>query len=54
MTELQGAVGLAQLSKLDNIVNMQRKNALMLIDCIEEINVTFRRSPEGSFESYDA
>ena len=54
MTELQGAVGVAQLSKLDSIVNMQRANALMLIDFLKDTDVTFRRSPKGSFETYDA
>ena len=44
MTELQAAIGIAQLSKLDLIVGSQRSNKAALLDQIRDLPVTFRRS----------
>jgi len=47
MMELQGALGLAQLGKLDEILKRQRANKKLLKDCLSEIEgVTFRRIPD--------
>lgn len=49
MTELQGAVGLAQLGKLDVIISRQRANKAKLMQRLQAMPVTFRRSvdPNG-------
>ena len=54
MSELQGAVGLVQLSKLDYIINKQRgcKNALW--DVLSDFNFTLRSEPDGSNDTADA
>ena len=55
MMELQAAVGLAQLSKLDTIVTAQRANSLSIWDLIKNIpGLEPRTSPEGSYETADA
>lgn len=55
MMELQGAVGVAQLRKLDDIVKAQRTNAKLLWAAISDIpGVVPRFSPEGSYETFDA
>jgi 8-amino-3,8-dideoxy-alpha-D-manno-octulosonate transaminase len=42
LTELQGAVGLAQLKKLDYILGQQRKNKKKIKDSISDLNLQFR------------
>ena len=54
MNEMQGAVGLAQLSKLDYVVSKQRKNAQMIQEVINNFPVEMRSVPSGSFETCDA
>ncbi len=55
MTEMQGAVGLAQLKKLDLIVKNQRKNHDKIWKKIKYIsNIKKREYPEGSKISADA
>ncbi len=55
MSELQGAIGLAQLKKLDYIVKKQRENKSFFWDQIKDINeVKLRTAPEGSYETCDA
>lgn len=54
MMELQGAVGLAQLKKLDTVVNTQRENALEIISKIESLPIKLRTSPGNCFETCDA
>ena len=54
MMELQGAVGLAQLEKLDAVVSSQRSNAELIRDALKELPIRFREQPEGSFETSDA
>ena len=55
MTEMQGAVGLAQLKKLDFIVKNQRKNHNKIWKTIKYIpNIKKRHYPIGSKISADA
>jgi 8-amino-3,8-dideoxy-alpha-D-manno-octulosonate transaminase len=55
MNELQGAVGLAQLRKLDDVVACQQKNRAAMWDAISDIRgVTPREVPTGSVETADA
>ena len=54
MNEMQGAVGLAQLKKLDYVVAEQRKNADLIKDSISDMPIEMRSIPEGSFETADA
>ncbi len=55
MSELQGAVGLAQLSKLDYIIKKHRENKKKIWDQIKDINsIKIRVSPEFSFETAES
>ena len=55
MTELQGAVGLAQLRKLGRIVNAQRASRAAIWERIADLpDVTPRAVPDGSEETADA
>jgi 8-amino-3,8-dideoxy-alpha-D-manno-octulosonate transaminase len=55
MTELQGAVGIAQLAKLDQVVDAQRRNKAALRAAIAGLpGLSFRARPEGSDETADA
>ncbi len=53
ISELNAAVGIAQLDKLDGILKIQKENYTILREAIETVNgVTFRRVPEGGEENY--
>ena len=54
MNEMQGAVGLAQLRKLDYVVSKQRENAKLMQEVLEEYPVELRTVPSGSYETSDA
>lgn len=55
MTELQGAVGLAQLKKLDFIVQKHRENRDKLVNLFSKFSkIEFREVPNGSFDTADA
>lgn len=55
MTELQGAVGLAQLRKLTAVVSAQRANKAALWNAIADLpGIEPRMVPEGAFETADA
>lgn len=55
MTELQGAVGLAQLRKLDSVVERQRANRDAIWRAIADLSgVAPRDVPANSFETADA
>ena len=55
MNELQGAVGIAQLKKLDIIINKQRKNRDLIWDKLKDIKGIIRReTPENSYDTADA
>ena len=54
MNELQGAIGLAQLKKLDFVVSEQRKNAALIKTSISNLPIQMRTVPEKSFETADA
>jgi 8-amino-3,8-dideoxy-alpha-D-manno-octulosonate transaminase len=53
ISELNAAVGLAQLSRLDEFINLQKRNYTILRKALSTIpEVTFRRVPEGGEENY--
>jgi len=53
VSELNAAVGLAQLDKLDGILKTQKQHYSMLREAMETVEgVTFRRIPEGGEENY--
>ncbi len=53
ISELNAAVGLAQLDKLDGILRIQKENYTILREALQSIEgVTFRRVPEGGEENY--
>ena len=55
MMELQGAVGLAQLKKLDSVIQRQRQNKDAIHRAIIDIpGIQFRSAPYGSNETADA
>ena len=55
MTELQAAVGLAQLKKLKLIINSQRKNRNLIFKKISHIQeITFRNILKRSYDTADA
>lgn len=54
MSELQGAVGKAQLKKLTFIVDAQRRNANRIKELLTTHNLELRIMPEGSKPTYDA
>jgi len=54
MMELQGAIGLAQLKKLDFIVEKQRQNMNLIKSEISNLDIELREVPNGSFETADA
>ena len=54
MNEMQGAVGLAQLKKLDFVIDKQRKNAKLILNAISELPIEMRSIPTGSYETADA
>ncbi len=55
MMELQGAVGLAQLKKLNLIIDLQRKNKLSLWENISDLEfIEPRKIPKNSYETADA
>lgn len=55
MMELQAAVGLAQLRKLDKIVSLQRENHALIWDKLRDLpEIQLRSEPEGSISTADA
>lgn len=53
ISELNAAVGLAQLEKIDTILKIQKEHYSILRKALETIeSVTFRRVPEGGEENY--
>lgn len=55
MTELQGAVGIAQLKKLSHVIENQRLNKFLIKNELEKIDdISFRDIPNGSYETADA
>ena len=53
ISELNAAVGCAQIQRLDDFLAIQKKNYSILRSALETVpNLTFRRVPEGGVESY--
>lgn len=54
-TELQAAVGIAQLKKLSKIINLQRKNSTKIWNNLKNLKqIQLRKSPKNSYQTYDA
>jgi len=54
MSELQGAVGLAQIKKLDTVIAEQRRNKERIVGVVREFPVTPRVIPDDVYETADA
>lgn len=53
ISELNAAVGVAQLDKLDGILKTQKENYTILREALETLDgVTFRKVPDGGEENY--
>jgi 8-amino-3,8-dideoxy-alpha-D-manno-octulosonate transaminase len=53
ISELNAAVGVAQLDKLDGILKMQERNYTIMKEALSEIEgVSFRRVPSGGVQNY--
>lgn len=53
ISELNAAVGIAQLGKIDEILNLQKRNYTIFREALTTVDgVTFRRVPEGGVENY--
>lgn len=53
ISELNAAVGIAQLGKLEEILKIQKRNYTILREALKNIEgITFRRVPEGGEENY--
>ncbi len=53
ISELNAAVGIAQLGKIDEILELQKRNYTLVRDALSQVDgVTFRRVPEGGVENY--
>ncbi|RMA58796.1 DegT/DnrJ/EryC1/StrS family aminotransferase [Ulvibacter antarcticus] len=53
ISELNAAVGVAQLGKLDSILALQKRNYTIMRETLETVEgLTFRRVPEGGVENY--
>ena len=54
MTELQAAVGLEQLKKLEYVITSHRRNKKLIQSKIKKLNLTFRRIPKKNRETADS
>ena len=54
MTELQGAIGIVQLGKLDGIVEAQRRNKAKLQALVDQVGIRTRRLNDAAGELGDA
>lgn len=54
MTEMQGAVGLAQLKKLDEVIKAHQKHKKAIVKKIENLPISFRNKPEEFIDTSDA
>lgn len=55
MMELQGAIGLAQLRKLSDVIKAQRQNRDLIWNAISDIpGISAREMPDGSYDTADA
>ncbi|MGB5819287.1 MAG: DegT/DnrJ/EryC1/StrS family aminotransferase [Saonia sp.] len=53
ISELNAAVGLAQIARLDEFLGIQKKNYTVLREALEAIpGITFRRVPQSGVENY--
>ena len=53
ISELNAAIGLAQIKRLDKFLKIQKKNYCILRKALETVpEITFRRVPKGGIENY--
>ncbi len=53
ISELNAAVGVAQLKKIDDILEMQKENYTVMYNAIKDIEgITFRHVPQGGVQNY--
>lgn len=53
ISELNAAVGCAQIERLDDFLSIQKKNYTVLRNALSPLsNITFRKVPEGGVENY--
>ncbi|WP_339610687.1 DegT/DnrJ/EryC1/StrS family aminotransferase [uncultured Planktosalinus sp.] len=53
ISELNAAVGIAQLRKLDNFLEIQKRNYTLIREALSKIKeITFRKVPESGVENY--
>src|SRR5690606_6380514 len=53
ISELNAAVGLAQLSRLDEFIALQKRNHTILREALDQLpGIEFRRIPEGGVSNY--
>jgi 8-amino-3,8-dideoxy-alpha-D-manno-octulosonate transaminase len=53
ISELHAAIGLAQLARLDEFLDIQRKNHTLIKQALKQVpGLTFRRIPETGMENY--
>ena len=53
ISELNAAVGLAQIRRLDDFLAIQKRNYMILRNALESLSgLSFRRVPEGGIENY--
>ncbi len=57
MTELQGAIGLVQIEKLNKLIKKQRSNSFKILKQLKNIpnlNITVRATPKNSYSTFDS
>lgn len=54
MTEMQGAVGIAQLKKLDFVIDAHQKHKKAILEGIQHLPITFRKKPQKFVDTADA
>ena len=54
MTEMQGAVGIAQLKKLDFVIDAHQKHKNAILEGIQHLPITYRKKPQKFVDTADA
>ena len=54
MTEMQGAVGIAQLKKLDFVIDAHQKHKKAILEGIQHLPITYRKKPQKFVDTADA
>ncbi len=54
MTELQAAVGIAQLNKLKKIIRLHKKNRMLIWNKIKSLKIKLREVPKKNIETFES